>query len=394
MSVSAVLITYNRQRNLAAIIDYLSSKPYIGEILIRDNGKLENLKCYGRYMTARQASQDIIYFQDDDCIVQNIDKIYEVFRRDPSRIAFGLSPTHYPLWTHRTFEYPQGQLAMMGWGSFVLKDWCEEATFQPYIDKYGRDAMFHREADRIFSMLLNRNHNAVLADLEHLPGYDTDGAMWKEQKVMPVEDSVMAVKTDIKKFMPNPEDLERVRQFESLKRQEHIENAKKYEHLKDNVNIDKVQDVALPQNKKQTTKIDIAALQNEKQKYIFYLFSKSIPNIAVESVFNQSKKLDINFYGVLRGIDKERVVLEKVKGIKGFEEITVKVNPLIFKAVGAQMVPAIVYAYCPPPAMFRTADCEWKYVVYGDISLLGALEVMGRHDSEAQRLYEELLNAF
>ncbi len=261
------------------------------------------------------------------------------------------------------------------------------------VDKIDGNKVYLKSSDKQCIQVISRTYIDIHKEITSVYTY-VDGAMWKEQKVMPVEDSVMAVKTDIKKFMPNPEDLERVRQFESLKRQEHIENAKKYEHLKDNVNIDKVQDVALPQNKKQTTKIDIAALQNEKQKYIFYLFSKSIPNIAVESVFNQSKKLDINFYGVLRGIDKERVVLEKVKGIKGFEEITVKVNPLIFKAVGAQMVPAIVYAYCPPPAMFRTADCEWKYVVYGDISLLGALEVMGRHDSEAQRLYEELLNAF
>jgi len=261
------------------------------------------------------------------------------------------------------------------------------------VDKIDGNKVYLKSSGKQCIQVISRTHIDINKKITSVYTY-VDGAMWKEQRVMPVEDSVMVAKTDIEKFMPKPEDLERVRQFESLKKQEHIESAKKYEYLKDNVNIDKVQDVALPQNKKQTAKIDIAALQNEKQKYIFYLFSKSIPDIAVESVFNQSKKLDINFYGVLRGIDKERVVLEKVKGIKGFEDITIKVNPLIFKAVGAEVVPAIVYAYCPPPAMFRSADCEYKYAVYGDISLMGALEVMGRHDSEVQKLYEEALSAF
>jgi type-F conjugative transfer system pilin assembly protein TrbC len=261
------------------------------------------------------------------------------------------------------------------------------------VDKIDGNKVYLKSSDKPCIQVISRTYIDIHREITSVYTY-IDGAMWKEQKVMPVEDGTMDAKADIKKFMPKPEDLEKVRQFESFKRQEHIENAQKYEYLKDNVNIDKVQDIVLPQNKKQTAKIDITALQGEKQKYIFYLFSKSIPDIAVESVFNQSKKLDINFYGVLRGIDRERAVLEKVKDIKEFEDITIKVNPLIFKAVGAQVVPAIVYAYCPPPAMFRSADCDYKYVVYGDISLMGALEVMGRHDSEAQRLYEELLNAF
>ncbi len=261
------------------------------------------------------------------------------------------------------------------------------------VDKIDGNKVYLKSSGKQCIQVIGRTYIDIHKEITSVYTY-VDGAMWKEQNVMPIEDGVIAAKADIEKFMPKPEDIERVKQFESLKKQEHIESAQKYEYLKDNAAIDKVQDIALPLNKKQTAKIDIASLQSEKQKYIFYLFSKSIPDIAVESVFMQSKKLSINFYGVLRGIDRERVVLEKVKGIKGFEDITINVNPLIFKAVSAEVVPAFVYAYCPPPAMFRSSDCEWKYVVYGDISLMGALEVMGRHDSEAQRLYEELLNAF
>ncbi|OGW23083.1 MAG: hypothetical protein A2X55_08905 [Nitrospirae bacterium GWB2_47_37] len=201
---------------------------------------------------------------------------------------------------------------------------------------------------------------------------------------------------DPEQLKPKPEDIERAQQLEQrLEKPEYIEKAKQYEHLKERADTDKVQAIVQPQADKPADKQIVKTnSQTGKQRYIFYLFSKSIPNITVESVFIQSKKLSINFYGVLRGVDKQRAVLEKIKGVKGFEDITVKINPLIFKAVGAEMVPAIVYAYCPHPAMFRSADCDYKYVVYGDISLIGALEVIGRHDSEAQRLYEELNNAF
>ncbi len=200
---------------------------------------------------------------------------------------------------------------------------------------------------------------------------------------------------DLEKMKPKPEDIERVQKLEqSLKKPEYIEKAKQYEHLKDRVDMNKTQSAIQPQLDNQNILNNQVISQPDKQKYIFYLFSKSIPDTAIESVFIQSKKLNVNFYGVLRGIDKEGAVLEKIKGIKGFEDITIKVNPLIFNAVGAKVVPAIVYAYCPQPQMFSSSDCDYKYIVYGDLTLMGALEIMGRHDSETQRLYEELKNAF
>jgi hypothetical protein len=182
MSVSAVILTYKRQANLSRIVEHLSSKPYIGEIFIRDQSKMENLQCYGRYVLACQASNTTIFTMDDDCIVNNIDEIYEVYLAAPDRIAFGLHPSHYPLWEQGNFTYPEAQLAMVGWGAFFPRAWCEESTFAPYVAAYGKDQMFFRESDRIFSVLLGRQHNPVLADIEHLPGFDTADAMWKEEE--------------------------------------------------------------------------------------------------------------------------------------------------------------------------------------------------------------------
>lgn len=178
--VTAVVLTYKRQANLARIVDHLSKQSFIGEILIRDQSKMENLLCYGRYVLARQASNQVILTLDDDCLVHNIDEIYDAYLARPDRIAFGLHPSHYPLWEQGNFTYPEAQLAMMGWGAFFLRQWCEEKTFEPYVYIYGKDAMLHREADRIFSILLGRHHNPVLGDIEHLPGCDTEDAMCSE----------------------------------------------------------------------------------------------------------------------------------------------------------------------------------------------------------------------
>jgi hypothetical protein len=178
LSVTAVLITYKRQANLARIVDHFSSKLYISEILIRDNSKAENIQCYGRFVMARKATNETVFFQDDDCVVHNIDEIYETYLANPNQIAFGLAPTHYPLWQQGQFTYPNAQLAMLGWGAFVRQEWCEEKTFEPYIMAHDCNPMFYREADRIFSILLKRRHNPILADVEHLPGFDSPDAMY------------------------------------------------------------------------------------------------------------------------------------------------------------------------------------------------------------------------
>ncbi len=102
----------------------------------------------------------------------------------------------------------------------------------------------------------------------------------------------------------------------------------------------------------------------------------------------------INFYGVLRGVDAKREVLIKIQGIKDFGEITVKVNPLIFRNVSAEAVPAFVYALCATPQMFRSGDCEYRMILYGDLTLMGALEKMADEDNDLEGIYQELKDAF
>lgn len=174
--ITACLITYLRPRNVAPIVDHLLSQQFIESVIVR-NMECNNTRAYGRYEIAQTSLNDEVYTQDDDCIVHDIANLYEQFRLDPCRITFGLHPSHYPLWQNKSFTYPEGQLAMMGWGAFFKRAWIGPAFFR-YRERYPQDLFMEREADRIFSVLLGRQHNPVLTpNLEHLPGASAGAAM-------------------------------------------------------------------------------------------------------------------------------------------------------------------------------------------------------------------------
>ncbi len=203
-----------------------------------------------------------------------------------------------------------------------------------------------------------------------------------------------ALAFDMESLKPRPEDLEQAKKFESLKTSEGMEKAKKFEGLKEGADLKRVQSL-IQKGQEQAPAVNLTDAQPERQKYLFFLFSKSVPDSAIESVFAQAQKLQgINFYGVLRGVDAKREVLTKIQGIKDFGEITVKVNPLIFRNVSAETVPAFVYALCATPQMFRSGDCEYRMILYGDLTLMGVLEKMADQDNDLEGIYQELKDAF
>jgi len=164
MSVTACLIQWKRQENLPQIIESLTKYPFISEILIRDNSKCENIINYGRYLLAEKASNDIIYTQDDDCIVPNIDKIYERFMQEPDKVCHSGTEGYERVINDNI--YGSRQMAMFGWGAMFNKNWIN--VLDRYTKAYGKDFCFYRETDRIFSILLDRHHNFVLSDIKHL----------------------------------------------------------------------------------------------------------------------------------------------------------------------------------------------------------------------------------
>jgi glycosyltransferase involved in cell wall biosynthesis len=190
-SVSACLVSWRRPRNIPIIVQALRRLECIDEILIWNNSpgvklKLsesntrviqsdENLSCYGRFLCAAQARNPVIYVQDDDALNPDIPGLYDQFLRDPTRIAHTLAPTHWGQRNRRV--YGEAQAALIGWGAFFRKEWLPVLEELP--PAMRQDPLFRREADLFFSLLLERKHNAVPAQITHLDEHSTPGiALW------------------------------------------------------------------------------------------------------------------------------------------------------------------------------------------------------------------------
>ena len=165
MKVSAVLLKYHRPKELEEIEEHLETYDFINEILICDNSKESNLMCYGRYLKAKEARNDTIYVQDDDCIV-DVKKLYE--RYDGTKLVNGMKASH--------FDAYNSMGSMVGWGALFDKSWI--SVFDAYIKKYGEDKILIREADRIFTSLLPRE--TVVMDIKDFPSATSEEALYRQ----------------------------------------------------------------------------------------------------------------------------------------------------------------------------------------------------------------------
>lgn len=169
--VTAVILCYKRENNIAKIVDSLVKYPFIDEILIRKSSEYErsnplNKGCYMRYELAKQSRNEIIYTQDDDSIVHDVDKIFAQFSGDG--IVSGANESLLNAWEK---EYKPNRMTLVGWGGFFGKRWIK--VFDKYISKYGEDDVLYREADRIFSILTGKEHKLIPVTIEQLNGADT-----------------------------------------------------------------------------------------------------------------------------------------------------------------------------------------------------------------------------
>ena len=162
MAVTAVLLKYKRPDELVAICDHLEQYDFIDEILIRDNTE-DNLMCYGRYLTAKEAKNDTIYVQDDDCII-DVETLYR--RYDGTKLVNGMKDTHIRAYS--------GKDSIVGWGTFFDKSWIK--VLDKYINKYGEDDVLVREADRIFTSLLPRE--TIVMEIKDFPSATSIDALY------------------------------------------------------------------------------------------------------------------------------------------------------------------------------------------------------------------------
>jgi len=164
MKVSAVLIKYQRPKELKKIIKHLKGYDFIDEILIHDNTKT-NIMCYGRYITANKARNETIYVQDDDCII-DVQKLYDKYNK--TKLVNGMKK-------EAAFIY-SGVDSLVGWGTFFEKSWIK--VLDKYINRFGEDHILIRESDRIFTGLLERE--TIVIDVEDFPSASAKYAMYKQ----------------------------------------------------------------------------------------------------------------------------------------------------------------------------------------------------------------------
>ncbi len=158
--ITAVLIKYKRIKELDEIIEYIKQFPEINEIIIRDN-TIDNIFTYGRYVEAKKAQNNIIYTQDDDCIVEHIPELIKNF--DGTHLVNTLREGH-----SKEKQY-QGAETLVGWGAIFKKEWI--SVFDDYIKKHGEDYLLYRGGDRIFTTLLGKiiPRNTIVKDGYQFP---------------------------------------------------------------------------------------------------------------------------------------------------------------------------------------------------------------------------------
>lgn len=150
--VSCVLIT--REPEYPEIVLERLDLGFFDEILI----VTECPSVYHRYLAAAKAKNDIIYVQDDDCLVN-----YQVLFRH--FILNGGGQITNTMTLPFQEKYKDAGCTLVGWGCYFPKKML--SVFDRYIAKYGIDAHLLREADRIFTNL-NQPWNTVIQPHEDL----------------------------------------------------------------------------------------------------------------------------------------------------------------------------------------------------------------------------------
>jgi glycosyltransferase involved in cell wall biosynthesis len=192
--VTACLLSWKRPGNIQQIVNHLHARDEVDEILIWNNDRDQQLnlhgdkvrviqsddnkRCYGRFLCARQAKNDIIFVQDDDVIVHNFQTLYRSFLRDGTRITHTLSPGHYR--NRERYRYADSEVALLGWGAFFRRSWLQ--VLDTCVEEDGADALFLREADKFFSLLLGTTPDTHCVRIRELPGSNSEGvALWRER---------------------------------------------------------------------------------------------------------------------------------------------------------------------------------------------------------------------
>jgi len=164
--VSAVVPTRG-DVDLGPIVRHLASYPQIGDIFVVVGGTPFN-----RYrVMAQSARTDVVFTQDDDCIT---DLAPVLAAYEPGIIVNAMTPEH-------AANYP-GRQTLLGFGSIF------DRAMVAALDGWEHDALFLREADRVFTAL--HPHKSVYPKIEILPYAHAPNRMYRQPDHAAARDSI------------------------------------------------------------------------------------------------------------------------------------------------------------------------------------------------------------
>jgi hypothetical protein len=137
--VTACLVTRGDQPEMIARI--IETLPY-DEVIVWDNSKREDLKIYGRFAAMREASNEVCYTQDDDCLFRHHADLLAEYEDGVPTYVYG----HYPE------EGGYGDLPLPCGGALVPRS-VAFAAFDRYFEHWPEDEALHYEADFVVGPL-------------------------------------------------------------------------------------------------------------------------------------------------------------------------------------------------------------------------------------------------
>lgn len=138
--VAAVIVT----RGDVSTNRLLNSLPY-SEVLVWNDLERGSKGCYGRYLAAMETDRHAVYFQDDDLIFTEHNRLLAKF--DWTRMVVNMpSP-----WYERT-GYDRLRQALVGAGSVMPKGIWQPAI-DAYLAEYPEDGLFYDYCDVVVGML-------------------------------------------------------------------------------------------------------------------------------------------------------------------------------------------------------------------------------------------------
>jgi len=158
--------------NLRSIVDSL---PY-GEVVIWDNSKRHyDAKVYGRYLGIAEATNRVIFFQDDDCILSAAHHQLLLDAYEPG-VVVGSMPYPDPMYQDTT---------LLGWGALFDRE-LPEIAFRNYNKVFPvDDARFREEECEYVFPMLSRTKTVYADPSRMIDGEQVElrpNRMWRREE--------------------------------------------------------------------------------------------------------------------------------------------------------------------------------------------------------------------